>query len=468
MKLLAAFLDLILPQPCAGCGAPGGLVCRACDGHLAGPARLCLPSPAPEGLPPPFAVAPYAGPVRRLIIAHKERGLSGLARPLGAALARAATRAAAPGEPLLLVPVPSSRASVRRRGHDPTLRIAQEAAKHASRLTAGQPTGRTTYETEPHPTARTNDVSTGARDARDDPAWNTRPADPWKARPNGPARKAGPTDPGWETDPAAPMRDSHPADPTWKARPNGPVGKARSIDPGWETDPAAPMRDAHPADPTWDARLGDAAWDARPTNPAWDVHPADPTWKARLDDPAWDGGSGDPAWDAHPADPTWDARLDDPAWDGGSGDPAWRARLGDPAPDARPGDPARSAYPVDPAWDARPTDPVWGADPADSTWDARFGGGVRIVCVRALRHRRRVADQAGLSAMDRALNLTGAMESRLDLRGRRVIVVDDVITTGATLAEAARALRAAGADVRASAVIAATQRHSGQEGDQRG
>lgn len=86
--------------------------------------------------------------------------------------------------------------------------------------------------------------------------------------------------------------------------------------------------------------------------------------------------------------------------------------------------------------------------------------------MRALRHRRRVADQAGLTATDRVLNLTGAMQSRLDLRGWRVIVVDDVITTGATLTEAARALREAGAEVPVCAVIAATQRRSGEKGDQ--
>lgn len=83
----------------------------------------------------------------------------------------------------------------------------------------------------------------------------------------------------------------------------------------------------------------------------------------------------------------------------------------------------------------------------------------------ALHYRRVVADQAGLGAVGRFANLQSSMEvaprTTELVRGRLCLIVDDVVTTGSTLAEAARAVRAAGAtDVRA-AVIAATPRRSG-------
>lgn len=72
------------------------------------------------------------------------------------------------------------------------------------------------------------------------------------------------------------------------------------------------------------------------------------------------------------------------------------------------------------------------------------------------------AGQKGLSRGDRAQRVRGSMRVRRGLfapevDGRPCLIVDDVLTTGATLAEAARALRAAGAVVRGAVVVAATR-----------
>ncbi|MFF5971637.1 ComF family protein [Streptomyces sp. NPDC012769] len=128
------FAGLMLPVSCGGCGRPRTALCPPCAAELTGTgARRVRPSPEPHGLPAVHAAAPYEGGVRALLLAHKERGALPLARPLGDALAtavEAATRPlrAAGDPPLLLVPVPSSRRSVRARGHDPTRRIALAAA----------------------------------------------------------------------------------------------------------------------------------------------------------------------------------------------------------------------------------------------------------------------------------------------------------------------------------------------------
>ncbi|MFB7058368.1 ComF family protein [Streptomyces vinaceus] len=88
----------------------------------------------------------------------------------------------------------------------------------------------------------------------------------------------------------------------------------------------------------------------------------------------------------------------------------------------------------------------------------RAGVRARVACV--LRQVRPVADQAGLGARERRENLAGALgpcrggEVRFPAAAR-IVLVDDVITTGATLAEAARALRAASAAVVAGAAVVA-------------
>ncbi|WP_342024088.1 phosphoribosyltransferase family protein [Arthrobacter citreus] len=66
--------------------------------------------------------------------------------------------------------------------------------------------------------------------------------------------------------------------------------------------------------------------------------------------------------------------------------------------------------------------------------------------------------QKHLGRKGRRTNVYGTMTAGRagTLAGVRILVVDDVLTTGATIAEAARALRAAGARVEAAVVIAAT------------
>lgn len=100
---------------------------------------------------------------------------------------------------------------------------------------------------------------------------------------------------------------------------------------------------------------------------------------------------------------------------------------------------------------------------------ARLVPGVAVAPL--LRSRGGVLDQAGLTAAERAANLAGSLWCptaslrRFAGRTARVVVCDDVITTGATAREAQRALTACGLDVRAIAVVAATRRrHPGGPG----
>ncbi len=74
-------------------------------------------------------------------------------------------------------------------------------------------------------------------------------------------------------------------------------------------------------------------------------------------------------------------------------------------------------------------------------------------------HRRRdTTPQAGLPWKDRAKNMAHAFECEADLTGLTVMVVDDVMTTGATLNELARTLKAHGAVRVANLLVARTLR----------
>jgi predicted amidophosphoribosyltransferase len=78
--------------------------------------------------------------------------------------------------------------------------------------------------------------------------------------------------------------------------------------------------------------------------------------------------------------------------------------------------------------------------------------------VRVLRHTRSTGRQKSLGVAERAANLHGALAARRPLTGRTFVLIDDVLTTGATLDEAARAIRAAGGTVELGVCLAFTPR----------
>jgi len=92
--------------------------------------------------------------------------------------------------------------------------------------------------------------------------------------------------------------------------------------------------------------------------------------------------------------------------------------------------------------------------------------GQDVIVEPLLRQRRAVADQSGLSAGDRSRNLEGALSVRPHFTGSvspLLVVVDDVITTGASAAEAVTTLREAGWRPLAVATLAATARRRPSE-----
>jgi len=75
--------------------------------------------------------------------------------------------------------------------------------------------------------------------------------------------------------------------------------------------------------------------------------------------------------------------------------------------------------------------------------------GEQVPTFEVLTHTRVVKDQSKLDAKHRAENLAGALVS-MRFQSGKAIIVDDLVTTGATLHEAARALHAKGIEVLAA------------------
>lgn len=156
---------------------------------------------------------------------------------------------------------------------------------------------------------------------------------------------------------------------------------------------------------------------------------------------AWkDGGRADVTpWFAHLA-----GRA--AAWLAGEGGPGW-PRAGPllvvPAPPSRAGRAAR------------------GEDLVGLVAGAVARAVPRAAAGQALRLAGRGRDQVGLGVRGRAANLAGRVRVRRRwapaLAGARVLLVDDVLTTGATLAACRAALEAAQAQVTGALVLAVTR-----------
>ena len=126
-----ALLDLGLPSTCAACDEPGGPLCPPCERDLRAGLfdrpRRSMPDPVPIHLPPVSSRGPYAGVLRRLVSAYKDDGRRDL-RPLLAQLLAESLAVASAGRSVVVVPMPSSRAAVRRRGDDPVADLVTAAA----------------------------------------------------------------------------------------------------------------------------------------------------------------------------------------------------------------------------------------------------------------------------------------------------------------------------------------------------
>ncbi|MDP2878197.1 MAG: ComF family protein [Sulfuricella sp.] len=83
------------------------------------------------------------------------------------------------------------------------------------------------------------------------------------------------------------------------------------------------------------------------------------------------------------------------------------------------------------------------------------------LAAEACRRTRDTPTQAGLKLRERRRNVRGAFACDLDLRGKSVAVLDDVMTTGATLEEISRALRLRGATTISAWVVARTVKETG-------
>ena len=123
--------DLLLGAVCPGCREPGWGLCLRCRTDLTA-RRPAVVRRAATSAPVTVACCTYDTLLSHLVTAHKDHGALGLAPVLAGRLAlsvHALLRGCEWLGPVVLVPVPSAAAAVRRRGNDATATLARLAAR---------------------------------------------------------------------------------------------------------------------------------------------------------------------------------------------------------------------------------------------------------------------------------------------------------------------------------------------------
>jgi len=95
-----------------------------------------------------------------------------------------------------------------------------------------------------------------------------------------------------------------------------------------------------------------------------------------------------------------------------------------------------------------------GGDPVTQIALAATAGAHAVTVARALRMKALVRDSVGLSGAARQRNVTGRVVRTAEVADRDVVLVDDIVTTGATAAESVRVLQTSGARVVAVLTLA--------------
>jgi predicted amidophosphoribosyltransferase len=127
---LRIWRDILLPRGCAGCDRPDEVLCADCRALFEQCRRRELSEGRGEWV---LASAVYQGAVRHAILAWKDHDDTELDGPFGAIMAalclKSAIMPACTGKVVMVVPAPSSRDSMRRRGRWHTVPLARAAVR---------------------------------------------------------------------------------------------------------------------------------------------------------------------------------------------------------------------------------------------------------------------------------------------------------------------------------------------------